>query len=646
MTVSYIIRSITNTFKLLHQTSHFPNNYYVTYIGNGYYCCYYQQMGEGSKSSNVPTFLLRPSKMLRILNLFFLLTQMCYALFLLQNKALTDQQNELIKVFPKLTNALNSENKLALVANEDTKYVADLFLKHAKNSPRILLNREFGIGGINNFSTRAAYIVFLKDLDGIEGQLGRLPPFYLFSNKDKLVIVICSKVEDAGLLKKVMVYPWERKRILNFALVCYYNQAARIISWNPFSETLSFDAEDIFDDKLSNFHGHQMNVSLFNYPPRTVVIGDKFYGIDIMVLERIAWQLNATVKLLPAKDNFFFGGADDVRAERSEFILAAGYMYHIKNYGNQLETGYPYYQDNCVVLAPKAAEIPEYQRLFQVFSLWVWIGVVSTVVSGMFLFELYDWLEKSDGGWLEILRMVLASSSLRLENAVFSKKLIIILMILFSMIIDSGFDSSLTSALITPKYLDGIKNIQDLSKSGLKLGVLPEVKAMLEDNVDIPFNYVVYSNALSLNQQIVNDTSGAIAYTKPTANAYFYTKLTNVMRKREVYRILPQPIMNEFSALLFGTRCPYTEKFNKLVQRDKEHGFFDSPVWEYKLSRKTLQDALHLRMEEREDPRESRTMPLNVLHLQAPLYMLGIGYVLSFVVFVTEILWNKMHHKL
>lgn len=566
---------------------------------------------------------------------------MCYALFLLQNKVLTDQQNKLDEVFPKLIKALNCENKLAIVANEDTKHVADLFLRHAKNSARILLNDEFGIKGIKNFSTRAAYILFLQNLDRIEGQLERLPRF---SNKDKFVIIICSKVEDAGLLKKLIVYPWEKERILNFALVCY-NQTAQIISWNPFSKTLGFDAEDIFDDKLSNFYGHQMNVSLFNYPPRTVIIGEKFYGIDIMVLERIAWQLNATVKLLPAKDNFFFGGADDVRANKSEFILAAGYMYHIKNYGNRMETGYPYYQDNCVVLAPKAAEIPEYQRLFRVFTLWVWIGVVSTVFAGMILLELYDWLEKSDGGWLEILRMVLASSSLHLENAVFSKKLIMILMILFSMIMDSAFDSSLTSALITPKYLDDIKNIQELSKSGLKLGVLKEVKEMLQDNVEIPFDYVLYNTSLYLNQQMVDDTSGTSAYTKPTANGYFYAKLINVMRKREVYRILPQPIMNEFSALLFGTRCPYTEKFNELVQRDKEHGFFDSPIWEYRLSRKTLQDALNLRLEEQEDPRESRTMSLNALHLQAPLYMLGIGYVSSLVVFVTEILWNKMHSK-
>lgn len=431
---------------------------------------------------------------------------------------------------------------------------------------------------------------------------------------------------------------WENNRLLNFGLM-YYNKEVKVTCYNPFLKKMSTYSQDLENfpifrtDKLSNMHGYPLKVSLFEYKPRIVQINGQFYGRDVMVLDRIIWQLNASKEVVVPEDHFYSGAFTDMVNGKSDILFVPGFLDNSTS--NASVCGYPYIRDDFVIVAPKAPILPLYKNISLTFNREVWVLLGMTILTLSVIFLLSDYRN-----YMEIVRILVNSGTPILKESASWKKVLIIFYIEFAIIMSIAFQSSLTSALMIPRHMKDLETVADLDKSSYTVIVskvfMDVYKPQTYFNAPIE---VVDTKAYLIN--MMKNKSDGYCYVISKTTADMCVDYVSRKYRQTVYHILQQSLVPGYSAFHFPIGSPYVDKINQLVLRDQEHGFTGSSVLQQVLIEETIREERMV-----DQAISSNTLiVLTFSHLQTAFYILGFGYGLSAAVFVAEVICSRIRNS-
>jgi hypothetical protein len=135
-----------------------------------------------------------------------------------------------------------------------------------------------------------------------------------------------------------------KKHVLNFVVVLV-SRGLQVFSYNPFRDGELLNVSDhryLFPDKLSNLHGYQLRVSLFNDFPLTVKEDGRWRGGDYVRLRMVASMMNASFRIIePPEQTYYTGAYQDAMSDVTDFcFISHFYMSYL-------------YQDRRLHLPPR-----------------------------------------------------------------------------------------------------------------------------------------------------------------------------------------------------------------------------------------------------------------------------------------------------
>ncbi|KAJ8925665.1 hypothetical protein NQ315_009510 [Exocentrus adspersus] len=230
--------------------------------------------------------------------------------------------------------------------------------------------------------------------------------------------------------------------------------------------------------------------------------------------------------------------------------------------------------DDRVVMLPKPSKIPAYQHVFYIFQPPTWIALSLTIIL------------------LQILYFIISyASKLNLDYA------------------------SLSSSFVTPKYKKSIKTIVELKENGIKIYAS---RYLAENFIPKSFglgNSYVFVNFLQTIQLLESiNTSGAIVSSRILAE--YYINMNKKWHGDAIYYIMKEALTPGNSAYLVQKASPFLKAINKRLQLIQEHAL--------------------LRESSYSSVAPSVKSILNLSHFQVMFYILFLGYLAGFVVFLLE----------
>ncbi|KAF7266842.1 hypothetical protein GWI33_019870 [Rhynchophorus ferrugineus] len=259
--------------------------------------------------------------------------------------------------------------------------------------------------------------------------------------------------------------------IVNVSFIHSKNDIQHITRYNPFKRNIlqsSNDIEIIFEDICKDLHGYELKLSIFPYYTATWV-QDHFEGRDGYVALEVIRHLNATVKYIrPPNDEThgFVLGNGTVTGQLKQILdrsvhvsLNTGPIELV--YYDLVDYTYPHDYDDYRILLPIAE--PLITNLFSVIprNLWIFTMIFLTIFS-MFL-KFYG---KITWG-LTILINIRLLAWVTIRTPIRKYRMIIAAAIFYCYIMNTYFQSKLTSVLSIPKGKTELRTLKELAESDL-----------------------------------------------------------------------------------------------------------------------------------------------------------------------------------
>ncbi|XP_044013946.1 uncharacterized protein LOC122856320 [Aphidius gifuensis] len=341
---------------------------------------------------------------------------------------------------------------------------------------------------------------------------------------------------------------------------------------------------DIFVDKLNNLYHHEIPISILDHKPHVVLKNFTILesGSDVKFCQYIANWLNFTILVKSRNTDFatyivklpngsFTGITGDIIKNRSEFI---GNSMHLETtIWKNLDTVYPYWRSQVVIVVPRQPPISGLHHLFsnKAINLWILITIGIIILPIFFLIT-----HNNKSILLDTMNLLLFQNFRNIGDRL-SEKLFCIVLIWWSFLITSIYQSEFIHYLAAAPYHNDIKNLQQLLKSDLTIMVKDWEYDMLRHSTK-PIRMKLAKRV----QSQVNSTECAIRLVKfrdaacSTDIDYAHFIIGEIERdnakninkyKNFNIHIVEEPLMNYWQTYVVVKNFPYLEKFNKAAAR-------------------------------------------------------------------------------
>lgn len=313
---------------------------------------------------------------------------------------------------------------------------------------------------------------------------------------------------------------------------------------------------------------------------------------------------------------------------------------------------YPHNQLCITFLVPKPKLLSEVSYVFQPFHLSLWLLVIAAVLITCFFVRLLTYFCHTDrtnrqsvafsDNFTPILHAIriftLGSVKGTIPTTQTHLRVLFIVFAFAGLCLSTAYSAGFTSSLTYPRYSEPIWTIKDMIKQNVKISVKEHVDENEEASFKSFLNEFVNPDVRSLANQFASDDS----------DKYSHARLVKVWGGRYVtdtedmddyskthYQVLRECIMQENIVFVLQRNSPFISFINKQIQRFIEHGFVD--YW-YKKSL-IESDMSYMSNFYTTYVENIRPKPLHGKKLQGAFYLLNCGLLLSFIVFLAELMY-------
>lgn len=411
-----------------------------------------------------------------------------------------------------------------------------------------------------------------------------------------------------------------------------------------------------FFDRENDLRNSMLRVATFDHPPSVVYDYDgegrvaRRLGVDMQLIETLARVRKFTLEFSEVSHEELWG----YELPNGTWVGLVGQVHHEKvdlgtcnlfldtHRAKLLEYSSPYNFERGCFVTPSPTPISNWRSSTLPFAWSTWVATgVSLVLGGVLLrlvvalssgFEPREFKSLSYS-YLYLLGS-LSSRTLNLTPHGPSLRMYVGIVWLATLILSTAYSANLVAFLSVTQLSAPINTLQQLAKSGLRLGghafwktqfrasIDPVVRSFvdrLEDHVDLDslFDQVADGRyALIENRQYLETVAGA-----------------RYPRGRSSLRIVPQCLLTYSIGVAFPLNSPLADLLNPLIVRVVEAGLvlkWRREVVDYYRSQSV--DSQNIQ----DTGISSRTTALALTHLQGVFYVLAIGYLVALLVFVVE----------
>lgn len=475
--------------------------------------------------------------------------------------------------------------------------------------------------------------VFANDIQEIDNAINDSQP--IWSTQNYFHFIICEQISHRLWAKTLAKRIWKNK-ILNFIIVYFY-ETLRTFEYNPFFEKMFHvnpNSTVVFSNKLKNLNGYLLTVSMFSAPPQIIEENGRFYGTDPQILQGFIKYINASliIKQPNGTDDEvilkYVQHYRDVYYNKVDFGFVSGFVYDI-HHNTRIQYTYPRQMDDIVVVLPWAKRIPQYKYIFLIFNINLWVALLCSMAVVIILKTLLEVFNKKKSyifldTFLDTWGSLLNKSTDALRKGGVPVKLLFIFWIYACMIFNGAFQCTLMSMIVTPKYMNNIDTLEQLQHSNTEI-LINKYNLQNAQKINFRGKTILVEEAVIQRKLAGGDISTGYTVLQSVAE--------EIMDKFQTYPptfyILKEHFVPGYTAYVFPGNSPYLGQMNYFISLDKQHGLSGFNTTSKRQSHKTFDDNFE-------------TVSLSVEHLQTAFYILLIGYVLSILIFFSEIAYSRI----
>lgn len=459
-------------------------------------------------------------------------------------------------------------------------------------------------------------------------------------------------------LVKIFNQFWEKK-ILN-VIIIFWSTKLNVVTYSPFGKPflhyLNTDYSDyriLFRDKSLNFMGETLRIGLFYEQSRAIfnrsIVNDQIDltsldGVDGSLARVIIEHMNASLRIIEPNDNADIGeflangsatGSLKLLIEDQVDVSMNARFSRGKQFLESVETTSTVSRDDICILVQKAGLAPNIGNIFRSFHFSVWILIILAVpVFAVILKIFYNHGASSKHTHLSDLMMWTIGWNLGQPTSVLPQnsalRLLIGFWVFYCLLITGAYNGNLTSNLLLHKYLPEINTLKQLDNSGYVLVTYHRYVDLIQQVLNESDSY---RNLQKNIRAVSEDDFFTRIYSMDTRYAYankfhINVEALNNPQLSEVFNHMnecPVPFYLTYG-LSYGS--PFKQRINYILKQSIESGLI--MMWETKRNRAKKRKAHSIR--DQSQVHEKFT----VYHLQSAFYILFIGLILSFFVFLCE----------
>ncbi|XP_063824551.1 uncharacterized protein LOC135074179 [Ostrinia nubilalis] len=413
--------------------------------------------------------------------------------------------------------------------------------------------------------------------------------------------------------------------------------------------------KNLYPEKYSNMHKCAFIVSTLEQPPFTHLTNGTngtlvLSGADGDIIKLLSEILNATLVIRTAesnewgyyKDHNWTGSLGDVFNKRAHVSLCAAPLTPQIN-GN-FQISFTYASIDIVWATRLPALSPSYEKLFYPLKvesrialfcifvviilmnffmntkLWEDIRHILSIGSTHFSLFFYSWA------------VFLGMPLVRLPSKV-TLRVIILSWIWFCYIIRTAYQAALVSSMKVLLYEDYLQNFDEVLKKNYPFGGLQSLCDYYSEDETVfeKWDIVQFGESQLILDELLNGASDFVIAVNKEFMVHSMMRYNGTKR----LQILPEKIVNSPAVLYFKKFAPLRASVSHILSKIVEGGIIDM-IYSHYLDRG---DYLFHHEELQGDE------PLNLSHVSSSMIILVIGWKLSILYFVVEILSKKLERR-
>lgn len=526
-------------------------------------------------------------------------------------------------------------------------------------------------------SNRDAYILLIWDELVLSRYLDEYPGNVIQNPRGKYVILFTYNIAKTCLrwnkqFEKTIARFWLEFGVMdvlaqmpcscNSDIIHVYRPFRRInsTSWGGFDTfNITKGARNVWNVPLFNLNQYPVKISMFPRIPTAIKapslfsnasgIYDKinkiggYVGIDGCIIHDLAKYMNFTPVFFDT-DFYKYGGVlpngtitgslGDILYRKADI---AGNGRFVMDYGVDVEFTTPFLNDYLCLVVPKSQKIPKWVMIFHGFSLNLWLGLTSTLLTCMVLFHFIKCkvnVVRNTPGWLNIFS-IFVNSPVPLSYRFLSQRMFLAFVIYFCVITSAVFQGSLVTSYSTDVYYPDSDTLEDVDASGL----------LISSNLDVFSENSSSETIKRLRQKRItlNGTNsmaeaanfGYVAALERKLDAQFYIGTVFLDASgAPLLHIVKECAASYFVSFAVRKGSPYLPRFNNLIGNFAEQG----------MNKKWYDDFVNyisLKARFNRTQHEDGRKAFSVKDMQTVFYFLVVGLSLSCFVFVGELVWFK-----
>ncbi|KAL3277556.1 hypothetical protein HHI36_012900 [Cryptolaemus montrouzieri] len=439
----------------------------------------------------------------------------------------------------------------------------------------------------------------------------------------------------------------EMQRLWDFgitrAMFVYFTNKLNAVSFNPFTKILTdlldLEGEKLFPNYLKNMNRFPFRVSMFQEWPilkkkkETITSRKKWIGRDFVLLEMIARIMNATLKILePPAETRYIGALEDIRKKKVDFCFVRSFRVMDLDGIFLMTTGD---LSTLNVIVPQPHRINQNEVFFLIYQYDVWICLIIFTFISIMSSRVFVIISKQNPKWnlqeitFKVWGMLMNIPIKNFTNYNLVLRTSSIFWVWACLILSVSFQCRLIDLMTYPQYERGLRTLKDLENSDLLLYSSHNFTNFFGNSAILKHKLRVMNHTSMKDFFRINNSNQAFAIPFVVIRGKLNPDLFSATQTAN-YVILPEPLAYSFAVYMFPENSPYLTEFLFNIMLVKQHGFIDKLVGQIHTVSKKFQNVKNIGLK------------LSVHHLQPAFWVLCIGYILSVVSMICEIIMNSL----
>lgn len=412
-----------------------------------------------------------------------------------------------------------------------------------------------------------------------------------FKIRPRCLLVLLTEVNASmeESLMKFLSYVWSLK-FLDFTVLSFNGNNCQVYNYIPFEnrylkKNLTTFSQ-VFPDKLNNVNGYPLNVPIYPFSSGVIISQDQHNnsqvtGTAYLYLEIFAKQLNFTLDKQFVHDDYqrlVRRGELFEKLERNEAsMLPATYLMTTDYSGLNLSVSRPQDYDCYAILVPV---LPE-SKLNLSYDVVAYVSLFPTIILlYMILVRLFRF-PKEAGKFINILKVLLGWHLPVIPKYLHQRIVYLSLMFLTIQYTTIAFSKLLDVKMVHQE--NNFDTLDEVLTSNLDIYAAPYLKKTLQyHSVDDPEiskleSKIEFIDIIDCFEKIIDDRN-CICLT-PYNFLKSYMEANNQGLSRKYVKIANLKLFHDYNAFALERASPYTESFDRIVQRINEIG--KPKVWIY-----------------------------------------------------------------